>query len=325
MKHPAMLVAGALALVASAAGQNGQPPPQINPPTVATLKNPIRVQVNLVNVLFTVTDKKGRMVLTLNQDDFRLFEDNRPQTIRFFSRETDLPLRIGLLIDTSNSVRERLHFEQEAAIDFLNDTLRPGEDQAFVVSFDVEPQVLQDYTDNTDKLSGAIRSMKAGGGTALYDAVYYACKERIASLPSTGPYLRRVLIVVSDGLDNQSEHTADEALATAQRAEATIYAISTNNSGANVTEDRMHGNGSPGDKVLKYLAEHTGGRVFFPFEASDLASDFQQIARELRSQYSLAYVSTDQAHDGRFRVITLDTVEKGLRVRAKAGYFAPTQ
>jgi len=114
-------------------------------------KEPLRVRVNLVNVLFTVTDKKNRMVLDLTKDDFHVFEDKSPQNIRFFSRETNLPLRIGVLIDTSNSIRERLHFEQEAAIDFLQETLRPGKDSAFVVAFDVEPQLLQDYTDDIDK------------------------------------------------------------------------------------------------------------------------------------------------------------------------------
>lgn len=316
MRAAVLLAALAVAaLSVPAAGQNSPPSQETNPATADTAKNPIKVQVNLVNVLFTVTDKKDRMVLNLDRDDFRLFEDKQPQTIRYFSRETDLPLRIGVLIDTSNSIRERLHFEQEAASDFLSETLRPGEDLAFVVGFDVEPQILQDFTDDVDKLSTAIRSLKAGGGTALYDAIYYACKQKMIALPPPEPYLRRILIVVSDGRDNQSQCSREEALAMAERAEATVYAISTNRSGID----------TGGDKVLKYLAEQTGGQAFFPFEASDLASNFQEIARALRSQYSLAYTSTNPAHDGTFRAITLDTVEKGLRVRAKTGYFAPSQ
>lgn len=271
--------------------------------------------VNLVNVLFTVSDKKNRLVLDLTKDDFRVFEDHKPQKIGFFSRETNLPLRIGVLIDTSNSIRERLHFEQEAAIDFLNETLRPGRDQAFVVAFDVEPQLLQDYTDDLEKLSQATRSVQAGGGTALFDAIYSACKQKMLFFPPPEPYLRRILIVISDGRDNQSEHSRDEALAMAQHAEATIFAISTNRSGID----------THGDKVLKYLAEETGGRAFFPFEARDLATNFQEISRELRSQYSLGYVSSNQARDGTFRTITLEPLEKGLRVRAKDGYFAPSQ
>jgi Ca-activated chloride channel family protein len=275
----------------------------------------IAVRVNLVNVLFTVTDKKNRLVLDLTKDNFHVFEDNKPQTISFFSRESDLPLRIGMLIDTSNSVRDRLRFEQQAAVDFLNSTLRPGKDQAFLVGFDVEPQLLQDYTDNMELLSKAIRSLQAGGGTGLYDAMYFACKEKMLFFPPPEPYLRRVMVVISDGRDNQSEHTREEALAMAQRGEVTLFTISTNRSGIS----------QRGDKVLKYLAQETGGRAFFPFSANDLASNFQEIARELRSQYSLAYVSSNRTHDGTFRTITIRPDEKGLEVRAKTGYFAPSQ
>jgi VWFA-related protein len=273
----------------------------------------IRVRVDLVNVLMTVTDKKKRLVLDLTKDDFRIFEDKTLQVIRYFSRETDLPLRIGVLIDTSSSIRDRLHFEQEAAIDFLNASLRPGKDLAYVVGFDVEPQLVQDYTDNMEKLSDAIRGLQAGGVTSLYDAVYSSCKEKMLFFPPPEPYLRRAMIIVSDGQDNQSERTREEALAMAQRAEVTIYAISTNRSG-------MPGQG---DKVLRRLAEETGGRAFFPFAASDLAANFQEIARELRSQYSLAYVSTHSTHDGTFRNITIEPVDKSLHVRAKPGYFGP--
>jgi Ca-activated chloride channel family protein len=283
--------------------------------TAAVASKPIKVRVDLVNVLFTATDKKNRLVLDLTKDDLRVFEDQKPQNVRFFSRESDLPLRIGILIDTSNSIRERLRFEQEAAIDFLNATVRPGKDQAYVVAFDVEPQLFQDYTDDMEKLSKAIHELRAGGGTGLYDAIYFAAKEKMLFFPPPEPYLRRVMIIVSDGLDNQSEHTREEALAMAQRGEVTIFAISTNRTGLS----------RRGDKVLKYLAEETGGRAFFPFSAGDLAGDFREISRELRSQYSLAYVSTNNAHDGTFRNITIQSKEKGVRVRAKSGYFAPSQ
>jgi Ca-activated chloride channel homolog len=310
-------------LVHSQSDQSAQTPAKPESSTQEPAQKTIQVQVNLVNVLATVTDKKDRMILDLTQDDFHLFEDKRPQAIKFFSREADLPLRIGVLIDTSNSVRERLHFEQEAAVDFLNEALRPGQDQAFIVGFDVEPQVVQDYTDDTDKLSTAIRALAAGGTTALYDAIYYACKQKMLIPQPTEPYLRRVLIVVSDGRDNQSEHSREEALSMAQHSEAIIFAISTNNSGTNTAGSRTPNGYSAGDKTLLRLAEQTGGRVFFPFEASDLASNFQEIARELRSQYSIGYVSTNQAKDGTFRTIQIDTNTKGLRVRARAGYYAP--
>jgi VWFA-related protein len=216
------------------------------------------------------------------------------------------------LIDTSNSIRERLHFEQEAAIDFLNIAVRPGKDLAFVVAFDVEPQLLQDYTDDVEKLADAIRGLRAGGVTSLYEAVFFSCKEKLLFFPPPEPYLRRVMIIISDGQDNQSVHTLDEALSMAQRAEVTIYTISTNRTGP---EGR-------GDSVLRQLAKETGGHAFLPFEAGDLAADFEEIARELRSQYSLAYVSTNTAHDGHFRNITIQPVDKNLRVRAKNGYFA---
>ncbi len=275
----------------------------------------IQVRVELVNVLTTVTDKKNRLVTDLTKDDFRIFEDGKPQDIRFFSRETDLPLRIGLLIDTSNSIRDRLHFEQEAAINFLDAALRPGKDLAFLLTFDVETQLVQDYTDDIEKLSSAIQGIQAGGVTSLFDAVYFACREKMLFFPPPEPYLRRVIIVISDGQDNQSVHTREEGLSMAQRAEVTIYAISTNRSGSE----------GKGDKVLQRLAKETGGRAFFPFEAGDLAANFQEIARELRSQYSLAYVSTNSAHDGTFRNITIQPVDKNLHVQAKPGYFALSQ
>jgi len=278
-------------------------------------QNRIKVRVELVNVLTTVTDKKNRLVTDLTKDDFRIFEDGRPQEIRFFSRETDLPLRIGILVDTSNSIRERLHFEQDAAIEFLNTALRPGKDLAFVVAFDLEPQMVQDYTDDIEKLSNAIRGLQAGGVTSLYDAMFFSCKEKLLFFPPPEPYLRRVMILISDGQDNQSVHTQDEALSMAQHAEVTIYTISTNRSGA---EER-------GDRVLRRLAKETGGQAFLPYEAGDLEADFQEIARELRSQYSLAYVSTNAAHDGTFRTITIQPADKNLHVRAKNGYFALSQ
>jgi VWFA-related protein len=278
-------------------------------------QNRIKVRVELVNVLTTVTDKKNRLVTDLTKDDFRIFEDGKPQDVRFFSRETDLPLRIGILVDASNSIRGRLRFEQEAAIDFLNIAVRPGKDLAFVVAFDVEPQLVQDYTDDIEKLSNAIQGLQAGGVTSLFDAVFFSCKEKMLFFPPPEPYLRRVMIIVSDGEDNQSVHTREEALAMAQRAEVTVFTISTNRTGS---EGR-------GDKVLHRLAEVTGGHAFFPFEAGDLAADFHEIARELRNQYSLAYVSTNAAHDGTFRSITIQPVDKSLRVRAKNGYFALSQ
>ena len=311
----AVVLVGVLAALLAAQNTEQPQPAPSGSSQITTESKPIKVRVDLVNVLFTVTDKKNRLVLDLLKDDVRVSEDNKPQSIRYFSRESDLPLRIAILIDTSNSIRDRLRFEQEAAVDFLTTTVRPGKDLAFIVAFDVEPQLLQDYTDSTEKLSRAVRTLQAGGGTGLYDAIFFSAKEKMLFFPPPEPYLRRVMIIISDGRDNQSEHTREESLAMAQRGEVTIFTISTNRSGL----------AQQGDKVLKYLAEETGGRAFFPFSASDLATDFQEIARELRSQYSLAYVSSNAAHDGTFRAITVQTKDKGVRVRAKSGYFSPSQ
>jgi VWFA-related protein len=313
MKKPFVVLFVLSVLVGSLAGQ--EPVRTSRPATAQVPTSNIKVRVDLVNVLMTVTNKKNRLEIGLGKEDFRVFEDNKPQTIRYFSRETDLPLRIGVLVDTSSSIRDRLRFEQEAAIDFLNTTLRPGKDLAFVVAFDVQPQVVQDYTDDLEKLSGAIRSLLAGGVTTLYDAIYFSCREKMLFFPPPEPYLRRVMIIISDGQDNQSDHTREEALAMAQHAEVTIYAVSTSATG-------LPGHG---DKVLRRLAEQTGGRAFFPFKASETAANFQEIARELRSQYSLAYISTNRTHDGTFRTIAIEPLQKGLQVRAKPGYFAPSE
>jgi len=294
-----------------------EPKPSAPPSAVQTPTNPtvIHVPVYLVDVPLTVTDKKNRLVIMMSKDDFRLFEDGTPQTIQYFSRETDMAMRIGLLIDTSNSIRDRLRFEQEAAIAFLTDTIRKGKDRAFLVGFDVEPQLVQDYTDNVEQLAGAIHGLQAGGVTSLFDAIYFSCKEKLYFFPPPEPYLRRLMIVISDGEDNHSEHTREEALAMAQRGGVTIFAISTNRSGA---EER-------GDKVLKRFAEQTGGHAFFPFEASDLAEDFRAIGRDLRTQFLINYTSTNTARDATYRQISVEPVDKSLHVRAKAGYFAPSQ
>ena len=183
------------------------------------------------------------------------------------------------------------------------------------MGFDVEPQLVQDYTDNVEKLAQAIHGLRAGGVTSLYDAIYFSCKEKLFFFPPPEPYLRRMMIVISDGEDNRSEHTRDEALSMAQRAEVTVFAISTNRTGA---EQR-------GDKVLKFLSENTGGRAFFPFEAADLAEAFRSIASDLRTQFLLSYISSNTARDGTFRNISILPVNKTLHVRAKSGYFALSQ
>ena len=275
----------------------------------------IRRTVNEVNVVFTVTDKHGRYIKDLKKNDFTVVDDNRPaQEIRSFHNETNLPLQVGLLVDASNSIRDRFKFEQESAIEFLNQTIRPKYDKAFVVGFDVTPEVTQDFTDDTEALSRGIRALRPGGGTAMYDALYFACRDKLLKAQS-GP-MRRAIILLSDGDDNQSHVSREEAIEMAQRAEVIVYTISTNVAGAR----------GRGDKVLERISEATGGRAFFPFQLTDIANVFLEIQDELRSQYALSYRPADFRTDGRYHSIEiLAQNHKGLRVRSRRGYYAPAQ
>ncbi len=274
----------------------------------------IPVTVNEVRVVFTVTDRHGHYIKDLKKNDFKVIDNRMPAEMRSFRSETDLPLQVGLLIDASNSVRDRFKFEQEAAIEFLNATLRPHFDEAFVVGFDVTPEVVQDFTDNTEKLSIGVRSLRAGGGTAMYDALYFACRDKLLKHEQTGP-VRRAIILLSDGEDNQSHVTREEAIEMAQRAEAIVYTISTNISGMKGT----------GDKTLERIADATGGRSFFPFQMRDVADAFLSIQEELRSQYAVAYKPASFIADGRYRTIEIQAPGKGLKVRTRKGYYAPTK
>ena len=273
----------------------------------------IRVGTNEVNLVFTVTDKHGKRVTDLKQADFRIVDDNRPVSeIRSFHAETNLPLQVGLLIDASASVRDRFKFEQESAIEFLNQTVRKRYDDAFVVGFDVTPEVTQDFTDDTEKLAHGVRALRPGGGTAMYDALYYACRDKLLKQPQQGA-TRRAIILLSDGEDNQSHVTREEAIEMAQRADAIVYTISTNVSGTK----------GAGDKVLERISDATGGRAFFPFQIRDVTNAFAEIQEELRSQYAVSYKPADFKPDGHFRTIEIVANDrKNFRVRARRGYFA---
>lgn len=277
--------------------------------------NTIRVPVNEVNVVFTVTDKHNHYVKDLSKTDFKVVDDEHPvEEIRSFRRETDLPLQVGLLIDASNSIRERFKFEQESAIEFLNDTIRPRYDQAFVVGFDVAPELTQDFTDNSEKLSRGIRALQPGNATAMYDALYYSCRDKLLKSPQSSS-VRRAIILVSDGDDNASHVTREEAIEMALRANTIVYTISTNFP-AGADGDRY-------DKVLERIADATGGRAFRPFQLTDVANAFAQIQDDLRSQYELSYHPANFAHDGRYRTIAISATKKGLKVRSRTGYYAP--
>lgn len=331
----AFFVAFNPALVQTAAGQAAPSPPKTstvpNPsstPAQATSQqdqNPqvtqqqngaytITTVVNEVNLIFTVTDKHGHFIRDLKEDDFSLLDDRMaPAEVYSFTQQTNLPLRVGLLIDTSSSIRSRFQFEQNAAIEFLLSVLRPKIDKAFVMGFDVTPDITQGYTNNGDLLSTGIRKLSPGGGTALYDAVYTGCHDEM--LPLHGPpSIRKVIILLSDGDDNQSHATLDDAVKMCQRADTTIYAISTNDS---PSRDR-------GDDTLKAMALVTGGRAFYPPRMEDVASAFNGIQEELRSQYSLVYKPADFKADGSFRPIFLTAYDRKYKVRVQKGYFAPS-
>jgi VWFA-related protein len=268
--------------------------------------------VNEVRVVFTVTDRHGHYIKDLKRNEFKVIDDRQPAELRSFRSETDLPLQVGLLVDASNSVRDRFKFEQEAAIEFLNSIIRPRYDKAFVVGFDATPEVTQDFTDNTQSLSTGVRMLRAGGGTAMYDALYFACRDKLLKQEQSGP-VRRAIILLSDGDDNLSHVTREEAIDMAARAEVIVYTISTNVSGIK----------DNGDKVLKRIAEATGGRAFFPFQMRDVSDAFLSIQEELRSQYAIAYKPANFASDGRYRTIEILAQDRGLKVRTRKGYYAP--
>jgi len=307
---PAAQNAGTPSATRAASQSTGQAAAPEEPPTTT-----IRTVVNEVNLIFTVTDKHGRFVKDLQANDINLLDDNKPPAkIQDFRSESDLPLRVGLLVDASNSIRDRFTFEQQAAIEFLSQIVRPRKDLAFVLGFDTTPEITQDLTNDTEKLSKGVRMLRPGGGTAMFDAIYGACRDKLLKIHETNPTTtRRAIILVSDGEDNQSRVTREEAIEMAQRAEVIVFAISTNISGTK----------SRGDKVLERIAEATGGRAFFPFKIEDVANAFSEVQEELRSQYAISYKPADFIADGHYRSIQIGANNKKYKVRARKGYFAP--
>ncbi|MCJ7501843.1 MAG: VWA domain-containing protein [Acidobacteriia bacterium] len=313
----------------------------------------IRVRVEVVNVPVTVLGKRGRPVINLNKEDFAVYEDGVRQTVRYFSREVRPPLRIGLILDTSNSARRALDFEKDAASEFVFNMLqgRSSKHQIFLQTFDATSSLVQDFTNEPELLNEKIRGLKAGGGKALYDAIYFACKEKM--LKSGPPEdMRRVLVVVSDGIDVQSERSLAEAISMAHRAETIVYALGI------VAFGYEH----PGNKILAKMAEETGGKAEFPREETpgtdlgtgyfshgqigdtsqnkglgaatgiysatrlvQLAESLESIGRELNEQYSIGYSPKKDKLDGTYRTIRVEAKRKGLTVRAKPGYFAAAE
>jgi VWFA-related protein len=284
----------------------------------------IRRQVNLVNVFATARDKNKRIVADLKQEDFRLFEDNKEEKVAFFSRETSLPITLGLLIDTSGSERNRLPAEQEAASRFLARVMRKG-DEAMAISFDIDVDLLADFTEDRAQLERAIRRARIGavgvggvvtpgtipnrgaGGTHFYDAIYLACMDKLVTEAG-----RKALVIITDAYDEGSKLKVEEAIEAAQRTDTVIHIL------------LVHDLGYPtGAGVAKKIVDETGGRLIEVSSEKKLEQAFDQISEELRSQYLLGYYPSNTNHDGGYRKIKVEPANKDLKVLARRGYYAP--
>ena len=271
----------------------------------------IRAEVALVNVFFTAKDKKGRPVRNLKADDFLVFENRRPQQIEYFSEQGekgDVPLTIALLIDTSGSVKEKLEYEKTTAAEFFREILRPNKDLALIMQFYSEVVLVQDFTQSQADLINALSGLRAGNSTALYDAVYLAAEEKLKH--EIG---RKIMVVITDGEDTASKISKEEAIETAQKSDTLIYGIGVRSPGFG------HDFG-----VLKKFAEETGGEFFSPRARLDeIREAFRSIGEDIQGQYSLAYRSDDGRKDGKFRSINIRCKVRGVRIRARKGYYAP--
>jgi Ca-activated chloride channel family protein len=273
----------------------------------------LKVAVDLVNVQFSVTDRRGRLIPGLRADDFVVEEDGRRQEVRHFARENELPLTIAMLIDTSPSVQPVFEEEKMTATSFLESILRPT-DLALVIGFDRSVTLVQDFTENTRRLRVAIDDLEIGGGTSLYDAVYLACEEKL-----DGEAGRKAIVLISDGQDTTSKVSFTEALIAAHQSDAVIYSIS-NSRRTFLSRAR----GRSGDlRTLRRLSEETGGATYVVDDRNSFSKIFDQIAQELRTQYSLGYVSTNAARDGKFRQIKITPRNSSYTVKARKGYYAP--
>ncbi len=310
----AILVLGALSQALPDQGQTKQTPKAVQKPVPPGYSGETyRVNVDLINVFCSVWDKDtGAFVTNLTRDDFAVFEDEKKQEIKNFARETNLPLTIAFLIDTSQSVAPKLKFEQEAAISFFHSVMRE-KDRAALVEFDSGVTLVQDFTADPNKMAKQIKTLRAAGGTSLYDAIYLSCDEKL--IREMG---RKAIVILSDGEDQSSSRTFEQALQMALKAEAIIYSISVNRGGFFGVGDTKNG-----DRIMKDFSEQTGGRAFFPFKVEDLDDAFRRINQELRSQYNIGYVSSNAARDGAYRKIDLRIAEKGLKISFRKGYYAP--
>ena len=272
----------------------------------------IRAKVELVNVLFTVTDGKNRSVAGLKPEDFLVFEDKQPQKIEYFSdlsQGSDVPLTIAVLIDTSGSVKDKLEFEKSTAAEFFRNVLRKNKDLALLIQFDAEVNLVQDFTDDPKRLIDALDTLRAGNSTALYDAVFLAVDEKLRH--ESG---RKVIVAITDGEDTSSKVRKELAVESAQKNDVMIYGIG------------VRGDYGTDFGALRDFAKQTGGEFFSPrAKASEVQAAFRAINDDLKGQYSLGYVSTNKRRDGSFRAIELRSKQSGLRVRARRGYYSPKE
>jgi len=286
----------------------------------------VKAQVNLVNIFATVRDGKKHIIPGLKQEDFRIFEDDREQKIAFFSAERALPVTLGLLIDTSGSEANRLPAEQEAASQFLRQVIRKG-DEAMVISFGADVDLMSDFTDDVSQLERAVHKVQMNAatytginpgplppesrgrglrGTAFYDAIYLACGEKLST--ESG---RKALVIVTDAEDEGSKVSLEEAIEAAERSNAVVHVL------------YVHDFGFGRPDVAHKIASETGGRVVEVSSPKHLKEAFDQIAEELRDQYTLGYYPANPAKDGRFRRLRVETTEKDYKVLARKGYYAP--
>ncbi len=288
---------------------------------------PIKSEVNLVNLFATVRDKKKHIVTDLKKEDFHVFENDQEQKIAFFSSENALPITLGLLIDTSRSEENRLPAEQEAATRFLNQVLRKG-DEAMVISFGADIDLLSDFTDDRAQLNRAIRSARINApnvsmvnagplppesrtrglvGTAFYDAIWLACGEKLSTEAG-----RKAIVIITDADDQGSKVKLEEALESAERTNTVVHILLVHDPGYGWRPDVAH-----------KLADQTGGRVIEVSSMKHIEEAFDQISEELRQQYTLGYYPTNSARDGSLRKIKLETTDHDLKVLARKGYYAP--
>lgn len=320
MAHKHAFLAPALAALMLAPPLPSQKPEDELPP-------PITVDVNVVNILATVRSKKGGLVGNLTRDDFTVLEEGKAQTIKYFARETDLPLTIGLLVDVSRSQERLIDTERHAASQFFTEVLRK-KDLAFLISFGQEAELLQDSTGSPRLLESGLRELRVnapvGGlhpgpvptvsqprGTVLFDAVYLAAREKLAR--EVG---RKVLVLITDGVDQGSRVSREEAIEAAHKADAVIYSI------YYVDPQAYGGWGPGGDGDLRKMSEETGGRVFKVDRKHSLQDVFRELQEEMRSQYAIGYTPLDQSRDGGFRRVDVRVRGKDLKVQARKGYYA---